>query len=198
MKNLIKISILSLAIAGFSFSAKAQTTDSTRTARTHTAAVSDVRTSKAIRLSIGPDAGIPIGTLGNTHNWNLGGSIQADFPVATGLDVTVNAGYNNIFGKNNAPDISLIPVKAGLKYFVASNFYVQGEAGASILANKNKIAADKSASFVYAPQIGYLFPVGGKNYIDLGVRFESNTKFYNAGNSNNFFGLRVAYAFDTK
>lgn len=198
MKSLIKISILSLAIAGLSFSAKAQTTDSTRTTRTRTTSTSDVRTSKAIRLSIGPDAGIPIGTLGDSHNWNLGGSIQADFPIATGLDVTVNAGYNNIFGKDNAPDISLIPVKAGLKYFVANNFYVQGEAGASFIANKSNIAADKSTAFVYAPQIGYLFPLGGKNYIDLGIRFESNTKFYNAGSNNNFFGLRVAYAFDTK
>lgn len=198
MKNLFKISILSLAIAGLSYSAKAQTTTSTTTPST--------RTNKAIRLSIGPDAGIPIGTLSDTHNWNLGGSVQADFPIATGLDVTANAGFNNFFGKdytvgtvtNKYNDISLIPVKVGLKYFPVENFYVQGEAGASFIANKDKSGATESTAFTYAPQVGILFPVGNKSYIDAGVRFESNTKFYTNGNNNNFFGIRVAYAFDTK
>lgn len=190
MKKLFKISILSLAIAGLSYSAKAQTTDTTSTP--------SPRTSKAVRLSIGPDAGIPIGSLSDTHSWNLGGSIQADFPIATGLDVTVNAGFNNFFGKDNFSDISLIPVKAGLKYFLADNFYVQGEAGASFVANKDKSGADKSTAFTYAPQVGFLFPVGQKSYIDAGVRFESNSKFYTNGNNNNFFGLRLAYAFDLK
>ncbi|MVN20131.1 outer membrane beta-barrel protein [Mucilaginibacter arboris] len=197
MKNLFKFSILSLAIAGLSYSAQAQNT---------TTSTPSTRTSKAVRFSIGPDAGFPVGSLSNTHNWNLGGSIQADFPVATGLDVTANAGFNNFFGKDykigpidaKYNDINLIPVKVGLKYFPVENFYVQGEAGASFIANKNNIGANQSAAFTYAPQIGVLFPVGDKNYIDAGIRYESNTKFTTNGNSNNFFGIRVAYAFDLK
>ncbi len=198
MKNLTKTAVLALAFAGLTFSAKAQNTTSTPEPST--------RTSKAVRLSIGPDAGFPVGSLSDTHNWNLGGSIQADFPIATGFDVTANAGFNNFFGKTynaglvsvKAPDIDLIPVKVGLKYFPVENFYVQGEAGASFIANKNKIGATESAAFTYAPQIGVLFLVGDKNYIDAGVRYESNTKFYTNGNSNNFFAIRVAYAFDSK
>jgi len=50
----------------------------------------------------------------------------------------------------------------------------------------------------HAPQIGVLLPVGNRNYIDAGVRYESNTKFYTDGNSNNFFAIRVAYASDSK
>jgi hypothetical protein len=191
MKNLTKITVLALAFAGLTFSAKAQTTTSTST-------TPSTRTNKAIRLSIGPDAGFPVGSLSDTHKWNLGGSVQADFPIATGLDVTANAGFNNFFGKDNVNDISLIPVKAGLKYFPVENFYIQGEAGASFIANKDKIGATESTAFTYAPQIGVLFPVGNKNYIDAGIRYESNTKFYTNGNSNNFFGIRVAYAFDLK
>ena len=194
MKNLFKITTLSLAIAGLSFSAKAQTVQTTTTA------------ANGVRLSIGVESGIPVGTLSDTHNWNLGGSIQADFPVATGLDVTANAGFNNFFGKDykifpvdvKYNNINLIPVKLGLKYFPAENFYLQGEAGASFIANKNKSGATESTAFTYAPQIGVQFPVGNKNYIDAGIRFESNTKFYTNGNNNNFFGIRVAYAFDTK
>ncbi|RYE35688.1 MAG: hypothetical protein EOP42_06130 [Sphingobacteriaceae bacterium] len=194
MKNLFKIATLSLAIAGLSFSAKAQTVKTTTT------------TGNGVRLSIGVESGIPVGTLADTHDWNLGGSIQADIPVATSLFVTANAGFNNFFGKTynsgilsgKAPNINLIPVKVGLKYFPVENFYVQGEAGASFIANKDKIGATESTAFTYAPQIGVQFPVGNKNYIDAGIRFESNTKFYTNGNNNNFFGIRVAYAFDTK
>lgn len=76
--------------------------------------------------------------------------------------------------------------------------YIQGEAGVSFVASKSKIDTDKSASFVYAPQVGYLIPLGKGNYLDAGFRFESNSKFYNNGSQANFLGLRVANAFDTK
>lgn len=196
MKNSIKISAIALAFAAFTFSAKAQTTAPATTSTT---------TASGIRYSIGVDAGIPTGKLSDSYNWNLGGSLQIDIPVVSNkLFVTVNAGYNNIFGKKNidgsgidVTNIQLLPVKAGLKYFLVGSFYVQGEAGAAFVLNKSDINANNSAAFVYAPQIGYQFQLGGKNYIDAGVRYEASTKL----NSNyddskiNFFGLRVAYGF---
>jgi hypothetical protein len=202
MKNSIKISALALAFAAFTFSAKAQTSTPTTTSTSTT-------TASGIRYSIGVDAGIPTGKLSDAYNWNLGGSLQVDIPVANKLFVTVNAGYDNIFGKNvtigtadgtitaKAQNIELLPVKAGLKYFVVSNFYVQGEAGASFLLDKSKLGDDKSAAFIYAPQVGYQFQLGGKSYIDAGVRYEASTKFdSNVDDSKvNFFGLRVAYGF---
>lgn len=195
MKSLTKISAIALAFAAFTFSAKAQTTSPSTTSTT---------TASGVRFSIGVDAGIPTGKLSDSYSWNLGGSVQADIPVAKQLFVTVNAGYNNIFGKKNIDgsgvditNIQLLPVKAGLKFFPVSNFYVQGEAGAAFVLNKSDINANNSAAFVYAPQIGYQFQLSGKNYIDAGVRYEASTKL----NSNyddskvNFFGLRVAYGF---
>lgn len=198
MKSTLKISALVLALAGLSLGATAQTTTTTSTSTT---------TSNGIILSIGVDAGIPTGNLSKGYNWNLGGSVQADIPVAQQLFVTVNAGYNNIYGKDNAygtgltaPNIQLLPVKAGLKYFPVSNFYVQGEAGAAFLLNKSDLGDNKSAAFVYAPQIGYQFALGGKSYLDAGVRYEASTKFDSDvdGSKVNFFGLRVAYAFGIK
>jgi hypothetical protein len=92
--------------------------------------------------------------------------------------------------------MQLIPVKAGLKYFPVGNiFYVQGEAGASFLANKSDLQADKSTGFVYAPQIGALIPLAQKKYLDVGFRWESTSSFYDGGSSANFLGLRVAYSF---
>ncbi|HVS91993.1 MAG TPA: hypothetical protein VHE59_08190 [Mucilaginibacter sp.] len=199
MKNLFKFTAVVAAFAGLAYSANAQST-STSAAKT--------TTSNGVILSIGADAGIPTGNFSNSYDWNLGGSIQADIPVVQNqLFVTVNAGYNNFFGKSNiagtgldAPNVQLLPVKAGLKYFPVSHFYIQGEAGAAFVLNKSDLNFGNSAAFIYAPQIGYQFPLGGKSYLDAGVRWESSAKFTsNIDDSKiNFFGLRVAYAFDTK
>jgi len=195
MKSTLKIATLVLAFAGLSFAAKAQTTPAT----------TSTTTPSGIRYSIGVEAGIPVGNFKDTHKWNLGGSIQADIPVASQLFVTVNAGYNNVFGKKDVgatsldvPNVQLLPVKAGLKFFPIPNFYVQGEAGAAFLLNKSDFYNDKSVAFAYAPQIGVQFPVSASgNFIDAGIRYEATTKY--ASNFDNskvqFLGLRVAYGF---
>jgi hypothetical protein len=152
-----------------------------------------------ILLSAGPEAGLPIGNLKDAYNWSLGGSLQADIPVwQKSLYVVVNAGYNNFFVKDElsnagAKDLRLIPVKAGLKLYPYKNLYIQGVAGASFVADKKDAGADKSAVFVYSPQVGYLIPVGKNNYLDAGVKFESTAKLTNGGSSGNFFGVRLAY-----
>lgn len=193
MKSTLKITALVLAFAGLSLGAKAQTKSTSTTA-------------DGIRYSIGVDAGIPTGNLSDSYNWNLGGSLQVDIPVAKQLFVTVNAGYNNLFAKDvtvgdivkSGTNIQLLPVKAGLKYFVAGSFYVQGEAGATFLLNKSDlVGVNNSTVFTYAPQVGYQFPLGGQSFLDAGVRFENTTKL----NSNlddsklHFVSLRVAYGF---
>ncbi len=193
MKNLFKISALVVAMATITLGAAAQTTTSASST-----------TSSGVRFSVGVDAGIPTSTLSNSYNWNLGGSVQADIPVASQLFVTVNAGYDNIFGKKNingtvlsATDIQLLPVKAGLKFFPVDHFYIQADAGAGFALNKTAENFNNSAAFIYAPQIGYQFPVGGSSVIDAGVRYEGSTKFNsNIDNSTvNFVALRLAYGF---
>jgi hypothetical protein len=195
MKSTLKISAIVLAFVALTFSAKAQTTTTTTSSTT---------TASGVRFSIGVDAGLPTGKLSDSYNWNLGGSVQAVIPVAYQLFVTVNAGYDNIFGKNNvdgttlsAPNIQLLPVKAGLKFFPVSNFYIQADAGAAFALNKSDVDFNKSAAFIYAPQIGYQFQLGGSSYIDAGVRYEASTKFNSDVDDSkvNFVGLRVAYGF---
>jgi hypothetical protein len=194
MKNTFKFSALVLALAGLTLGAKAQTT---------TPVSGSTTSSTGVRFSIGVDAGVPTGSLSNGYNWNLGGSVQADIPVAHQLFVTVNAGYDNIFGKNvagtnvSATNIQLLPVKAGLKFFPVNNFYVQGEAGAGFALNKADVGFNKSAAFIYAPQVGYQFQLGGQNFIDAGVRYEGSTKFNSSIDNSkvNFVALRLAYGF---
>jgi len=207
MKSSLKISALALAFAAFAFSAKAQTTTTTTSTTT--------TTPTGVRYSIGVDGGLPIGNFKNGYNWSIGGSVQADIPVVSNqLFVTVNAGYDNFFGKKdvtttiispegsvtataNVPNIQTLPVKAGLKFFPVPNFYIQGDAGVAFALNKSTVGFDKSAAFVWAPQIGYQFQLGGGNYIDAGVRYESTSNFVTDENDSKvkFVGLRVAYGF---
>ena len=185
MKILNKIAVLSLALVlGLTINANAQKTYDR----------------SGIQLSVGPQATLPLGDFKDAYDWSIGGSVQADFPVLKNdLYVVVNAGYNNFFAKEGVgtgKDLGLIPVSAGLKYyFPSTNLYVQGTAGVSFLTNKDDVAADKSAAFVYSPQVGYLINLGGRSALDVAVKFEGDSKIYDAGKSNNFLGLRVAYNF---
>jgi hypothetical protein len=152
-------------------------------------------------------SGFSAGSFKNTNKWNIGGSLQADIPVSTNLYITANAGYLNFSGRNNyfpngndAPDVNLLPVKAGLKYFPVKRFYEKADAGSAFVLNKHKVGYGKSAAFIYSPQIGVQLPLGAKNFMDAAAIYEASTKFTSGVNNSkvNFFGVRLAYAFEIK
>ena len=157
---------------------------------------------KEFRLSVGPEFGLPLGNFSNAYNWTFGGSVQADIPILSRFYVTVNAGYNEAFVKTNSGDdnpgrdLQLIPVKAGLKYFFFDDLvYVQGQAGATFLANKTETGADKSAGFTYSPQVGVLVKLAPKNYIDAGFYWQQTQSFWTGESDLNTLGVRLAYSF---
>lgn len=83
MKQIFKITI-AMAITVYSTTAMAQLKNSTP--------------GKGTRLSVGVETGVPVGKFNTGTQWNLGGSVQADFNVVKKvLFVTANAGYNNFF-----------------------------------------------------------------------------------------------------
>jgi hypothetical protein len=194
MKNSIKISTLLFLLSGLSLGAKAQTTTTSST-------------STGTILSVGADGGYSLGSFKHDNKWNFGGSLQADIPVANQLYFTINAAYLNFYGRDNvdgsglnAPDIHLLPVKAGLKYFPVNYFYLQADAGAAFDLNKSTIGYDRTAAFIYSPQIGVQVPLGGRSYIDAGIEYEASTKFTSGVDNSkvNFLGLRIAYGFGIK
>jgi len=195
MKKSIKNSVLVIGLLGLVMGAKAQTSSSTATSSGP----------NGIIYSIGADGGLTTGASRDLHKWEFGGSIEADIPVVKSLYISVNAGYNNFFNNDAATgssvsDINLLPVKAGLKYFPVSCFYIQGEAGAAFALNKSSVGYSNTAAFIYSPQLGFVFHLGGRSYLDAGVYYESSSDFTtNADQSKiNFFGLRAAYAFTIK
>jgi Outer membrane protein beta-barrel domain len=194
MKTQIKKSLGVLALLFASFSTMAQTTTSDKT-------------SSGVIYSVGVESGLTLNDQKDYRKWNLGGSLQVDVPIVNQLYFTANVGYLDYFGRNNvrgtnysASDMNTLPVMAGFKYFLIPMLYVQGDAGASFLLNKDAADYSKSAAFLYVPQVGVKIPLGGRNYLDAGVRYEGTTKFDSDDKTSKLstIGLRVAYAFGGK
>jgi hypothetical protein len=197
MKTSIKTSVFTIALLSLITLAEAQTTTTTTGSDSATGPI----------LSVGVEGGFSAGSFKNTYKWYEGGSLQIDIPVAQMFFFTANAAYLNFNGKGNiggsgidAPDIHLLPVKAGLKYFPIGVLYLQADAGAAFALNKSDVGYNKTASFIYTPQIGVQLPLGGKSYIDAAALYEASTKFVTGEDNSkvNFFGLRLAYAFSVK
>jgi opacity protein-like surface antigen len=146
------------------------------------------------KLGIGVEFGFPMGDFGDGYDLGYGGSLTYQHPIANKLNLTGNAGYLNFqskdipgFGKVNS---GYIPVKAGLRYFLAENIYVGGELGAVFSTGDG----DGGTKFAYAPGVGVEFPVADKSTIELGGRYEGWSKGDGLVTPQ-FIGLRLAWNF---
>ncbi|WP_462264253.1 hypothetical protein [Mucilaginibacter sp.] len=160
-----------------------------------------------LKLSIGPDAGIPIGEGHDYFDFAIGGTLKLEVPVnASPFHITITSGYNRFIGKKyttyyssyyvpneyankRIPGAGFIPVKLGTKYYFSNGLYFEGEYGTSIHTGDGE---DHPFAFVYAPGVGLSSPAGGGNAIDIGVRYEGRV---NGNGSLNQLALRLAYKF---
>lgn len=122
-------------------------------------------------FSVGVEAGLPVGNISNSHSFVIGGSLKYEAPIATGTNFTLTAGYSSFQGKTVGPikfgAFGAIPVKAGIKYFLADAFYGEAQLGAAFYTQSGG-----GTAFAYSPGIGYKF----SDVIDLGVRYEAWSK----------------------
>ncbi len=142
------------------------------------------------KLGIGAEFAFPMGDFGDATDFGYGASLSYLHPIAAGLSITGNAGYINFKSKEilgQTFNSGFIPVKAGLRYYAAENFYIGGELGAAFTTEDNG-----STAFAYSPGIGIEFPVADKGAIELGARYEG---WKYDGGTNSFIGLRLAYNF---
>ncbi len=154
----------------------------------HTArAQESVKASPAI--SAGFELGIPAH---NTYSIGLGGSIKGELPLIPSLSLTATAGYSyfmhksTIFGTANKDGATIfIPLKGGLRYFLSSGFYVEGEAGTTIQSNN-----ETAKRFTFAIGPGFIFPLGPHSDIDFGLRYEKQSSAALQQS-----GIRIAYRY---
>jgi len=146
------------------------------------------------KLGIGADFAFPMGDFGDGYKFGVGGSLLYQHPIADKLNVTGSAGYLNFTGKEvdilgtkfKNPALGFIPVKAGLRYFLAENIFVNGEVGA-VFGTKD----GTGTAFAYSPGVGVEFPVADKSTIELSGRYEG----WSNDGTLSFIGVRLAWNF---
>jgi len=179
--------LLSLAlVAGLGVAANAQTKDPAM---------------GGSKIGVGADFAFPMGDFGDVYNFGVGGSLNFQAPIANKLNFVGEAGYISFTGKDintgpatfKAPSFGTVPLKAGLRYFLAENFYAQGQIGTAISTEEGG-----KTGFLYAPSLGVEFPVADKMSIDFGARYEGwsgQANGLNGTRTNSFIGLRAALNF---
>ncbi|GAA3976117.1 hypothetical protein [Mucilaginibacter dorajii] len=158
----------------------------------------------ALRFGVGVEGLLPVGDLHDGSNVGLGGTARLQYGVNKNVALTLTSGYYNFFGKSHSESftdatstttitvkgrsLGIVPVKAGIKAFVADGFYFSGEAGAGFEVHEPIAGEDKSTKLILAPGLGY----ATKSW-DIGARYEN----FSGGNSGSYgtVGLRIAYGF---
>ncbi len=176
MKNFTKLMTAAVvALVVFSTSnAKAQTSQTSQ--------------SGPWRLGIGLEAGIPTGNATDISNFEIGGTGRLEYSASKDFALMLTSGYYNFIGKAVAnsdvkyPSLGMVPLKVGVKAFLAPSFYVDGEAGAGFDTNY-----ENHTKLIFSPGIGY----DAKTW-DIGLRYEN---YSGQNNSFGLLGLRVAYDF---
>lgn len=140
------------------------------------------------RIGFGIDPGVPTS---KAFKNALGGDIRIQKQFSERIAGTLTAGFTHYFEKDHYADFTqysspfnVIPVKAGIKVFVADNLYVGGEAGAGFGME------EWGTSFLWSPSLGLAF----KNGIDLSLKYEDYTR--NSATKN--VALRLAYGINTR
>ncbi len=146
------------------------------------------RTPTTLAFSAGFELAAPSN---GVYNIGFGASGKFEVPIVTPVSLTLTGGITTLFYKSNLFSSSrtpgaagFIPLKAGVKYYLAKTFYAEGEAGAAIETNYGK-----QSSFAFSLGPGFIVPVNDKQGVDISFRYES------WANQLRQTGIRFAYRF---
>jgi len=144
---------------------------------------------KTFSGSVGAEALFAESKLAATHKTGAGVTLKGEYVFGGHVSATVNTGYYFMPAKATenikTADISAIPVKAGIRYYLGS-FYGAGEVGGIFFVGNNS-----RGGLLYSFGMGDKFRVG-RNVFDIGLRHEG---WSTSENSRGIIGLRVAYEF---
>ena len=121
------------------------------------------------RMSIGVDAGIPVGASADNFSSVIGGSLKVENPTGDANFITFSVGYSSLsaksmlVGANIKPPASIFaPLKIGIKHKLVGPLFIEAQTGAAF-----EIRGRRSTRFIYAPGLTCSI-----DKFDLGVRYE--------------------------
>lgn len=121
------------------------------------------------KIGFGLDLGLPF-----TEGYGslIGGLVRLEYPIKSDLSATASLGYSRLsydkelrdlleaFGESGSDGV--VPIKVGLKKYLSSPLYLQGELG---------LAINDGTAFILSPRIGYEKPLE-KGSIGASIRYE--------------------------
>lgn len=146
------------------------------------------QTEKGFKFSVGPELALPTGSFGTGYSFGIGATAQIEKLFQDKLYGTGTAGiifYNGKSVGNGLKNsgITIIPIKAGVKYFLTDGIYAGLQAGVGII-NKGI-----GTAFAYSPLIGYEFNTKSGKAVDATFKYDGYSKNGTLGG----IGFRVAY-----
>jgi len=129
-----------------------------------TASIIGAKAQEGLTFGIGLNAALPIGDFKLTHNFGIGGHIQAEYPFSEQLKGVATTGYTAFFGKTftyddglgntysvKAKSVGQIPILVGARYYPSTSFFVGAQIGYGIFTG----GGESTNGFEYRPQVGY-------------------------------------------
>lgn len=129
---------------------------------------------------------------GNVFKYGYGASVKSEWPIAQDLSVTGTVGiarldYKHIFKEELQPTkaATFVPITVGAKYFLADDFYFEGNVGGGISSDYTR----KDGFFAIELSAGYQWKLSKSGSLDTSV------SYLNWGNNDHLklVALKVAY-----
>lgn len=147
---------------------------------------------KKVRIGLGLEGGLPMGTLKTAYKYAGGATFRVAVALNEKMAVTATTGAI-AFIPEMIPNVDLkasinIPIKAGYKYMLSNKVYALGEAGTTMfktygVASNGQVVSSSSNGFTYSAGIG-----AHALRLDTSLRYEG---YSNGG----FLGLRLGFNF---
>lgn len=166
------------------------------------------------QISLGLDAGLPMGDFGDLYSLGIGPAAGFELPVGDNLGITAQLSYQILMVQSDFSDFvksaSMVPIQAGVKYYFMDQqegFYGHAQIGvhmASATSEEYTIPGipgftpdivvesetESSTNMSWAIGVGYQM-----EKLDLGLRYNSISpdSDIEGAEASNYLGIRVAY-----
>lgn len=148
---------------------------------------------KTVRIGLGVEGALPLGSFSNAYNEGVGATFRAAVALNETSAITGTTGViafipKSISGVNSKAQLN-IPIKAGYKYMLSDMVYGLGEAGFTIAkvyypsSSSGSLASASSTEFTYSVGLG-----AHLGAFDPSIRYEGYS-------SSGFIGLRLGFNF---
>lgn len=138
--------------------------------------------SKEFTVEGGINLAIPANNLSGA-SIGAGVDVLGQYTITPKVGITADAGYTSIFPKGGGSNLGIIPIRAGVRFYPSSDFYLGGKAGVGILTG----GGDSYSTTAYSFGAGYMISPA----IDLGATYDGYSKYGSFGLVN----IRLGYKF---